>query len=504
VNRGGAEAIKAALRRSVPLIVALVVLGVVGMNALSQARGAKYQASTRVLLTTSDVESLLTGNQPVFVDPDQVHDSAIALASSPELFARVAPRNPGLGSADEIEASTEVSGKDKNIVAFTVTTGEPERSQRIANALATEFIRWRAEIAGEQVQRAVEALKRQIANEPAGSARRAELQQRLSDLETLAGVPSGGAVIIKRATDAPKTSPAPVKDTVLGALIGLMAALLVVGIREALDTKVRSEEDIEELLDIPVLATVQSLPRRARLVMFGRNEELYGDAYALLAANLAQAARNNKGTTIAVTSAIASEGKTSTAANLAVALARRGHKVVLADFDVRRPSLGEIFHIPLSSPGVSQLVAGTGDVDDSLWTISLNGRPSPQAVADANGDGASAPGEGSLRVLPAGGLIRSGSVSQSPRVKDLLEELRKTSDADIVILDTPPALVTVEMAELSRNVDSVLVVVRQGRVSRRSLRALARQVHSWRTKPTGAILTDAPSEERHSYYYKAS
>ena len=58
-------------------------------------------------------------------------------------------------------------------------------------------------------------------------------------------------MLVQRATGATKTSPAPVRDTLLGAMIGLMLALLLVGIREALDTKIRSEEDIEELLDTP-------------------------------------------------------------------------------------------------------------------------------------------------------------------------------------------------------------------------------------------------------------
>ena len=85
----------------------------------------------------------------------------------------------------------------------------------------------------------------------------------------------------------------------------------------------------------------------------------------------------------------------------------------------------------------------------------------------------------------------------------MLEELGTLADADILMLDTPPALVTVEMAELSRRVDAVILVVRQGRVSRRSLRALARQTKGWKAQITGAVLTDAPQEERHSYYYRA-
>lgn len=504
MTRGSAEAIKAALRRSLPLIIALILFGAIAMNVFTQLRGPQYEANATVLLTTNDVTSLLTGTQPVFIDPDQVHDMALALATSPQLYVRVAQRtDQRFGSADELRDATKVGGKDNNTVSFTTSTSDPDRSQGMVNAVSTEYLRWKAEIAGEQVRQAAAALRQRIRREPAGSARRADLQQRLSELEVLASVPSPNAVLVERADSAVKTSPAPVRDTLLGALIGLMLALLLVGIREALDTKIRSEEDIEELLESPVLATVQSLPRSARLVMFGRNEELYGDAYGLLAANLVQGDGPGRPRVIAVTSAIANEGKTTTAANLAVALARRGANVVLADFDVRKPSVAELFRIPAGSPGVAQLVAGLAEPKDVLWNVGLNGRSPQAATLGRNGAGAEA-GAGTLTVVPAGATFRSGSIGQSPRVSSVLEELGHRTNADIVMIDTPPALVTVEMAELSRNVDMVIVVVRQGRVSRRSLRALARQTQSWRAKIAGAVLTDAPSEERHSYYYRAS
>ncbi len=506
MTRGGAEAIKAALRRSLPLIVGLVLLGAIAMNVFTQLRGAQYEANARVLLTSTEATALLTGTQPVFVDPEEVRDTAVALAKAPALYERVEQRTRGrLGTASELQEATSVSDEEENVIAFATSTSEPTRSRQIVNAVSSEYLRWRSEIAGEQVQRAVRALRQRVAREPAGSQSRRDLQQRLNELEILANVPSPNAVIVERATGAAKTSPAPVRDTLLGAIIGLMLALLLVGIREALDTKIRSEEDVEELLDTPVLATVQSLPRRTRLVMFGRNEELFGDAYGLLAANLVSSERSTDGPRlIAVTSAIANEGKTTTVANLAVALARRGANVVLADFDVRKPSVAEVFRIPNGSPGVAQLVSGEAAVPDVLWNVSLNGRTPEVATFGRNGADADRGMDGSLRVVPAGALIRSGSIAQSPRIAGVLAELGARAGADVVMIDTPPALVTVEMAELSRNVDQVIVVVRQGRVSRRSLRALARQTQSWRAKIAGAVLTDAPTEERHSYYYRAS
>lgn len=504
MTRGSAEAIRAALRRSLPLIIGLVLLGAIAMNVFTQLRGPRYEASSRVLLTNSEATALLTGTQPAFVDPEEIRDTAIALAKSPELYERVARRTRGaLGTGGEIQGATSVSDEEDNVIGFATSTSEPSRSQRTVNAIATEYLRWRSEIAGDQVTRAVAALRERVSREPANSQRRQELQQRLSELEIVESVPSPNAVIVERSTGAGKTSPAPVRDTLLGAMIGLMLSLLLVGIREALDTKIRSEEDIEELLETPVLATVQSLPRRARLVMFGRNEERYGDAYGLLAANILSGESPGRARRIAITSAIANEGKTTTVANLAVAIARRGANVVLADFDVRKPSVAEVFRIPSSAQGVIQLVSGSAEVADVLWNVSLTGRNPEAATRSRNGSVAD-PMAGSLRVVPAGALIRSGSIAQSPRVTAMLEDLAEKSGADVLMIDTPPALVTVEMAELSRNVDQVLIVVRQGRVSRRSLRALARQTQSWRAKIAGAVLTDAPTEERHSYYYRAS
>jgi len=69
-----------------------------------------------------------------------------------------------------------------------------------------------------------------------------------------------------------------------------------------------------------------------------------------------------------------------------------------------------------------------------------------------------------------------------------------------VILDTPPALLTVEMAELSQLIDDVLVVVRQGRVTQRSLRSLGRQARSWSAELAGVVITDAPGDEQYAYY----
>jgi non-specific protein-tyrosine kinase len=210
---------------------------------------------------------------------------------------------------------------------------------------------------------------------------------------------------------------------------------------------------------------------------------------------------------LALTSAVSREGKTTTAANLAVSLARRGHKVLLADFDFRKPALTDLFQIPREAPGVLQVLNGSARLEEVLWSVTLTGaRPrvtkngafATTPTGSTNGKETD-PSGGSLILLPSGGAVRSQSGTLSQRLGPLLKQLR--GRADFVIIDTPPALLTVEMAELSRLIDDVLVVVRQGRVTQRSLRSLSRQARSWPAEVTGAVLTDAPAgEEQYAYY----
>jgi tyrosine-protein kinase len=503
-----AEALKAAIRRSLPLTVALVVLGALTVFALKQLQGPQYSASARVVHNATDLGAVLTGTQPSYVDPRRVIDTALALARSPELYDRTAPRL-GLRRTDgkDIQAATKVSGGDQtDVIVFTTTKSEPEDAIRTVNAVSTEYVRWRTEIAGEAVRRAIAQIKNQL---PATTGRpRAALEEQLNRLNVLETLNSGGATVIERATEAPKVSPRPVRDAMFGAALGLVVALLIAGAREAFNTRIRSEADVEEALDRPVLASIQTLPKRATLVTVGRHEAKFGDTYALLAANLMQIRADSGPMILAVTSAIASEGKTTTAANLAMAMAQRGRRVVLADFDLRKPSVARVFRIPADSPGVLQLIDGKVALPGAMWTISLNGagpgRAIPLSAQSGNGD-APAPdlgGEthGDLRIIPSGGAERGARVARAPQTPKLLSDL--LSDTDVVILDTPPALATVEMAELSTIVDGVLVVVRHGKVTRRSLLALNRQSQGWRAEIVGAVITDAPAEEDDYYYYR--
>jgi succinoglycan biosynthesis transport protein ExoP len=502
MTSGGAEAFKAAIRRSLPIMIGLVVLGVVAVNLFARVQGAKYQATSQVEVSATPLSAIVSGTQPAFVDPQRSQDTAQALANSPQLYQLVIKDSgKSLGPPSDLQSATSVSEvPDTDIIEFAVTRPDQRQAIRSVNAVANGYVAFRAELSGATIASTIAKLQHTLATLSATDPQRTQVENQLKRLQLLQSENASDAVVVRSANSADQTSPAPLKDTALGLSIGLVIALLFVAIREAVDTTIRAESDVEELLSAPVLATVRTLPRRTRIVTYGRHEATFGDTYALLAAQLSPAEKGKQHDVLAVTSALPGEGKTSTAANLAVAAARRGLNVILVDFDFRKFSMTQLFEIPVRTPGAAQVLEGELTLQDAMWNVSLDG---PAPVVSQTGrvgilrapidppittNGRTDRTEGTLRLLPSGPTSDTGPV-QRPHLRQLLRELR--AEADLVILDTPPALLTVEMTELAQLIDTVIVVVRQGRVTHRSLRTLQRAARNWPAGIAGAVITDA-------------
>ncbi len=158
-----AEALKAAIRRSLPIVIALVVIGVLAVNIFKQIQGPQYQATSRVYHTTTDLASALTNIQPSFVDPARSSKTSLALARSPEPYLRAAAKlglPPG-----QVRGDTSVSGsQDDDVIAFTAKAPKEAEAVRIANGVADAYVQWRADIQSETIDRAVAQLR-----EPAGA-----------------------------------------------------------------------------------------------------------------------------------------------------------------------------------------------------------------------------------------------------------------------------------------------------------------------------------------------
>jgi Mrp family chromosome partitioning ATPase len=486
-----------ALRRSIWLLVVLLVAGVVTLNLMRQQQGELYSASAEVILSPTDLAGSVVGSN--YIDPDRLDATEEALANSRELYERAARRAGGaLGTGSELQDATSAEQSGTS-VTFTAESSDSARAVGIANAVAASYPAWRADVSGAAVDRAMSQLRAQLRtrDDP-------ELRDQMARLSLLKTLTAGNVLLVERAPGASKVRPNPVRDSIAGLLLGLLVGLITVGIREAIDTRVRSEAEVEELLDAPVVGSVERLPGKSKLVVLGRHGARFGDVYGLLAATVAQSAGEG-GRVIAVTSATAQEGKTTTAANLGAALAKRNSDVVLVDLDSRNPALATAFGLPPSPVGTPEVLERRVDAREVMREISLDGRATRSATRvqspSSENTGAvltSSNGSGSLRLLPASRGWNDGVVPYRASLRDLVNDLRE--QADFVIIDTSPALSTADASEIVKVADMALIVVRQGRVTRRILTELSRLIRTWPSVSVNAVLVDTVGRDEYAYY----
>jgi Mrp family chromosome partitioning ATPase len=493
MKQQGIENLRAILRRSRLIVLLLVVLGAIQMNIVRSQQGPLYNADATVVLSPTDLATALAGLS-AYVDPTRIDQTEQALANSLQLFNYAASKTRGVGTGRDLKSAVSVT-KSSTTISFSATRSTAAAAVADANAVAVNDPAWRASVSNASIDAAMAQLRGQIKR--AGSD--ADTVSQLNRLRLLKTLTSGNVLLVEKTTHAVKTRPRPVRDTLLGAFVGLFAALVVVGLREALDTRVRSEYEVEELLGIPVLGSVERLPRRATPLVLGNREyERYSDMYALVAASVARLREGADRTIIAVTSATAGEGKTTTAVNLAAALARRNENVCLIDLDTRRPSVARVLRIPRDAHGVDRALLRDTNVGSLLWDVNSNGAGLDARPAVPVG-GRTATAHSRLQVLPMGSDAIGSLSPHGERLAGLVRDVSERSD--YVVIDTPPALSVPDMTELAKLADIVLVVVRHGQASRRNLDALRRLHRTWPDVDIRGVVVDTPPDgDSYSYY----
>ena len=206
------------------------------------------------------------------------------------------------------------------------------------------------------------------------------------------------------------------------------------------------------------------------LITLSNPRSAAAEAYRTLRTNIQLSSIDNPIRALLVTSASADEGKSTTLANLAVAFAQAGQRVVLVDSDLRRPSLHTIFGLANERGLTSMLLE-----DDA---------PAPLATTAVEG----------LRLLPSGPIPPNPSeLLGSKRIEQALERLR--ADADLLLFDAPPALAVSDAAVLSRRVDAVLLIVSAGKTKRDHASRARQQLERAGARLLGVVLTNANVEE---------
>ena len=276
-------------------------------------------------------------------------------------------------------------------------------------------------------------------------------------------------------------SPNRTRNYQLGLLIGLALGFGLAVLFEHVDNTVKTPEDIKAL-GMPFLGMVPNVAQRpgspvaARAVTTASPDAAVAEAYRVLRTNLIFTSPSEGGRTLVLTSANPGEGKTTTTANLAVALALNGAKVLVVEADLRRPALHQHFRVP-KTPGLSDLIVSKCQASQAIQSTRFKG----------------------LSVLPCGYMPPNpAELLGSANMREIVLALK--SCYDWVLIDTPPVLAMADTPVLCPLVDGVVLVVSSEQSPRPAVQRSIDQVLAVGGKVTGVVLNRVDLR-RNSYYY---
>jgi Mrp family chromosome partitioning ATPase len=417
-----------------------------------------------------------------------------------------------------LDSTSVVPGTNADTLTFHATNHDAALASRVAAAYARAYVAYRLEVETAPIEAARHGLDERLRDTPKDSPLYNGLVEKDQTLQELEALKTSDASVIRAGDAALQTAPKTARNVLLGLVLGLALGVGLAFLREALDTRLRSSEAIAEHLDLPLLARLPEPPKKLRelnhLAMVDDPTGVQAEAFRMLRTNIEFSALGREIQTIMVTSAVEREGKSTTLANLAVAMARAGQRVVLVDLDLRRPFVDKFFDLS-GRAGITNLVVGHLTVDEALVPVELPSiadragatasalTASGQIKILANGNGrAHAEPSGSLNVLPTGPVPPDpGEFVGTAQLTAVLEELRDV--ADVVLIDAPPLFHVGDGLALSSKVDAVIAVTRMDVVRRPMLAELRRLLGMMPATKLGFVVTGAEAEESYGYggYY---
>ena len=437
-----------ALRTNWIVLVALGLVGAVLGTALYVITPPVYAGSVTFFATTPST----TDGNPLQGDQfgQQRVNSYVKLLRSQRLAELVAEESGIEVSTSEIMQSTQGQA-DLNTVLFTATVSSEDQDQAFALAQA--------------ISTAFPAL--------------------VNEIETDGGdkpAPVSLTVVSGPSVSADPVSPRLKINVGLGLMLGLVAGALAAIARTTMDRSVRSEDEAREATGTPVLGHVPFDPKAgASTLIIGdarKSVSVRSEAYRVLRTNLQFVDAESPVAVLVVSSTAPSEGKSVTSANLAVAFASAGRRVLLIDADMRKPTQARIFGLE-SSIGLSTVLAGQVSLDDAVqpW------------------------GQTGLSLMACGSIPPNPSELLGSRHMDELVAAVRHS-FDIVIIDTPPVMAATDAAVVATKADGVLLVVRHGKTRNHELKRATDALRAVDARVLGTVVNRSPSHGADAYAYQ--
>jgi Mrp family chromosome partitioning ATPase len=473
----------------------LVLIPLVVLIATLQQQDL-YEASADVLVNRQEAATTtLVGETPALDDADRTMATQVRLAGIPVVLERTLAAAGATGiSAQKLRASSSVFPL-ADILRFAVTDRDPALAARLARAYAREFVGYRQQLDTAGFAPTLAQLTRQLEQLEAAGSVDSPLYLRLADreqqLESLKALRTSNVSVVRAETaaDADQVAPRPRRNTALGLAAGLVVGLILVFLWESLSTKPRSQDEFEALLGMPFLGRLGPGSRDEASPLLGDTTGPEADAVHTLRTNLELANLAVGARTIMITSPHAGEGKSATALQLGVALARAGRHVVLVDLDLRRSCLARLVGID-NSFGVTTLARGECELADALVAIPLNDEVARSAPAGSNGRWDSG---ASLEVVGSGPLaVHPTELLSSEALVAVFDELGRR--ADIVLVDVPPVLEAPDAAAIASRLDGLLLVVSSRHARGPTLADARRAVDAWPVAKLGFALTEGREE----------